>query len=85
MSEFPIKIEPELSECVMTKAKREYNALLKRALEGEDVGDRLEALRLFLENHDFAKLRAEYEKYLVEGKKVIFYIKRDGGYEMKVE
>ena len=85
-----IEIEPELSACVETKAKREYNQILGDLLnKGEDVelGERLETLRLFLESTDFGKLRNEYEKYLLQGREVKFIVYLEEGkpkYEMKI-
>jgi len=59
-------------------AKREYekalNTILKVGTENEELSERLEVLRLFLESADFGDLRSQYEKYLEEGKKVKFRI-----------
>ncbi len=73
-----------------TQAKRQYNQIAGQfLLKGEDkeLMEKLEILRLFLESADFNKLRRESEKYLVEGKKVKFTVRREAGqprYEMKV-
>jgi hypothetical protein len=64
---------------VETQAKKRYNqiasALLKKG-EEEELAEKLEMLRLFLESTDFSKLRGEYEKHLRQGKrvKVILYL-----------
>lgn len=80
-----IVLEPDLSECIETKAKKEYDRILSRLLKGEEgMEEELEALRIFLSSADFPRLRAEYEKYLVEGKRVLFFIGRNGEYRMEV-
>jgi hypothetical protein len=73
-----IELEPNLSSCIETLAKREYkkalSAILKTGTEDEELSERLEVLRLFLESTDFGALRSRYEKYLEEGKRVKFRI-----------
>ena len=73
-----IVLEPNLSSCIETLAKREYekalSTILKARTEDEELSGRLEVLRLFLESTDFGALRSRYEKYLEEGKKVSFRI-----------
>jgi hypothetical protein len=75
-----IKIEPDLSNCVQTLAKREYDRLTRELLtsEAEDIElqESLETLRMFLESTDFGELRSRYEPYLVEGKRVRFTLRR---------
>ncbi len=79
----PIELKPDLSSCIETLSKKEYewtlNLLLKKRPMDEKLGERLEVLRLFLESADFGHLRSQYEKYLTEGKKVTFLIYPDGG------
>lgn len=73
-----IKLEPDLSHCIQTLAKAEYNRIQSELLEtGEtntDLSHRLETLKGFLESTDFNELRSQYEPYLVEGKRVSFTI-----------
>jgi hypothetical protein len=73
-----IELEPNLSHCIETLAKREYkkalSTLLKMGTIDEEVSQRMEVLRLFLESTDFGALRRQYEKYLEEGKEVKFKI-----------
>ena len=60
---------------MQTQAKREYNKTLSEFLQKEDdneLAQKLELLRLFLESYDFSQLRSEYEKHLQEGKEVRF-------------
>jgi hypothetical protein len=75
-----IEIEPDLSSCVQTLAKREYNQLTSELLtsdeENEELQERLETLRMFLESTDFRELRSRYEPYLVEGKHVRFTLRQ---------
>jgi hypothetical protein len=88
----PIELKPDLSSCIETLSKREYertlNLLLKEGNVNEELGERLEALRLFLESTDFGHLQSQYEGYLMEGKKVAFLIYPDKGkvsYKLIVE
>ena len=67
----PIEFKPSLSECIETLAKREYEESLRDYLESpenkEELQERIELLRLFLESTDFRQLRAECEKRFSEG------------------
>lgn len=78
LSKVFIELEPNLSSCVETLAKREYekalNTILRTGTEDKELSEKLETLRLFLEATDFSVLRSQYEKYLEEGKKVKFRI-----------
>jgi len=75
---------------VQTQAKREYNKTFSELLnqaENEELAEKIELLRLFLESADFKKLRGESEKHLQEGKEVIFRLYLEDGkpeYEMTV-
>ena len=79
----PIELKPNLSSCIETLSKREYertlNLLLKKGPIDEGLGERLEVLRLFLESTDFGHLRSQYEGYLTEGKRVTFLIYPEEG------
>ncbi len=85
-----INIEPELSACIETKAKREYQKTLGKLLkelENKELQERLEILRLFLETTDFKRLREEYEKHLIAGRRVRFTLRLEEcrvKYEVKV-
>ena len=77
-----IEIEPELSACVETKARRQYEQILSELLkkgEEERLAEKLEILRLFLESTDFSKLRNEYEKHLLEERGVKFTLHLEKG------
>ena len=85
-----VEIEPELSACVETKAKRQYNEILSKLLnkgkEGE-LAEKLGILRLFLETTDFSKLRSESEKHLLAGRGVKFILYLEKGepkYEIEI-
>lgn len=71
-----IRLEPDLSNCIETIAKREYERVLSILLRAnkEDIqlGEELELLRLFLESADFGRLRSLSEDILREGKRVEF-------------
>jgi hypothetical protein len=83
MKMVPIELKPDLSSCIETLSKKEYertlNLFLKEGRVDEELGERLEVLRLFLESTDFGHLRSQYEGYLTEGKKVIFFIYLEEG------
>jgi hypothetical protein len=86
-----IELIPDLEHCIETVAKREYEVVLKQLLtrkrRNKTLEEKLEILRLFLETADFTKLRAESEKYLVEGKAVRFSVFMENGkpgYEMDI-
>jgi hypothetical protein len=86
-----IDIEPDLSHCVRTVARREYQRALQEILSSEqaseDLCQKVDTLRIFLESTDFAKLRSQYEPYLAEGKRVRFTLRPAGDrieYRMEV-
>jgi hypothetical protein len=78
-----IELKPSLSSCIETLSKKEYertlHLLLRKGPVNEELGERLEVLRLFLESTDFSRLRSQYEGYLTEGKKVTFLISSEEG------
>jgi hypothetical protein len=78
-----IELKPDLSSCIETLSKKEYDRtlslLLKEGHANEALGERLEVLRLFLESTDFGNLRSQYESYLTEGRKVTFLIYPEKG------
>jgi hypothetical protein len=77
-----IELKPNLSSCIESVSKKEYertlNRLLKEGSVDEKLGERLEILSLFLESADFGHLRSQYEGYLTEGKDVTFLIYPEG-------
>ncbi len=76
-----ITLNPTLEACVETQAKRLFDQTASQLLkspENRTFQERLETLRLFLEQADFHKLRAESEPLLVEGKKAVFKVWREG-------
>ena len=87
-----IEIEPDLSNCVQTLAKREYNRLARELLTSDEkdveLQESLETLRMFLESTDFSELRSRYEPYLVEGKRVRFTLRQAADkaeYQLEIE
>lgn len=92
MGGVPIELKPNLSCCIETLSKQEYervlSLILKKGTFDQELGERLETLRLFLESTDFGHLRSQYEGYLEEGKEVTFLIYSEAGkvnYKMIVE
>jgi len=86
-----IELVPTLDLCIEGTARQEYlkstDEYMQRGKKDRKLEDRIELLRMFLETVDFRKLRAESEKYLVEGKTVKFILTLAKGkpeYEMKV-
>jgi hypothetical protein len=77
-----IILEPNLSRCIETTARREFGRSMRLLLEGESqpgLAERTELLRLFLETADFSELRRLSEPLLAEGRRVRFTIYEDGG------
>jgi hypothetical protein len=85
-----VKLHPDLSHCIETTARDEYERGLRRLLAGEGgerLAERTELLRLFLETADFSDLRRQSERHLLEGKEVAFVVYMDKGalrYELQV-
>jgi hypothetical protein len=76
-----VTLNPTLEACIETQAKRLFNQTASQLLkspENPTLQEQLETLRLFLEQVDFRKLRAESEPLLLEGKKVVFKVWREG-------
>jgi hypothetical protein len=76
-------LHPTLDACVETQAKRLYNQTASSLLgtpDNTELQCQLETLRLFLEQADFHKLRAESEPLLLESKKVTFEVWRENNY-----
>ena len=73
-----IELVPDLENCIETVTKKQYTVLSQMLLtskaHGCKIERKLEILRLFLETADFRKLRADSEKYLIEGKSIMFMI-----------
>ena len=77
-----IEFVPDLTHCVETMARKEYQELARSYVqEGKDSAEfqkKIEMLRSFLETADFRKLRKESEAYLLKGQPVKFILYRDG-------
>lgn len=70
-----IILKPDLSHCVETEAKKEYERVLGLLLGGKqesepELEDELELLRSFLEQEDFSRLRGICEELFITGKQV---------------
>jgi hypothetical protein len=86
-----IELIPDIMHCIETVAKKEHanflSRLLAHGIKNNNLQEKLEILRLFLETADFKKLRSESEKQIAEGKSVRFvvYLENDiPKYEMHV-
>jgi len=86
-----VELIPELSHCIETVAKNEYRETLGQLLVAkgtQELEEKAELLRTFLETMDFKKLRKESEKHLLQGRRVKFVIYRERGttkYDLRVE
>jgi len=78
-----IELVPDLSHCIETVARREYENLAKtylRADKGDsEFGEKIELLLSFLESADFRELRKQSESYLLKGQKIKFILCRERG------
>jgi hypothetical protein len=86
-----IELVPDLSHCIHTVTKREYEDTLRQLLSikggNKKLGEKLELLVIVLKEMDFKRLRSESERYIMEGKKVkfVFYLENNlPKYEMQV-
>jgi hypothetical protein len=78
-----IELVPNLSHCIETVARREYESLVRSYLQA-DKGDnesekKIELLRSFLESADFRELRKQSDDYLLKGQKIKFILYRERG------
>jgi hypothetical protein len=87
-----VELAPTLRSCIETTAQREYwrrvNEYLKMGNEDEGLEEEIELLRGFLESANFAELRSQSEKHLIDGRGVTFNLSTMNGkpnYEMVVE
>lgn len=87
-----IEVTPTLTHCIETTAKKEFHKsvddYMQRDQEDEELEEKIELLRLFLESMDFKKLRRESDKYMTEGKTVRFILYLEAGeakYELNVD
>ena len=86
-----IELVPTLSHCVESAARDQYDKSLREYLrtgEGsQELEERIELLKAFLESTDFSELRRESEKHLMHDRNVKFIVYVEGGrpqYEMNV-
>jgi len=87
-----IRLEPTISSCIETVANREYkkvlSILLKSDQEDEQMEEKLELLKLFLESADFNHLRSLSDKFLLKGERVEFTLKSTNtppNYEIEIK
>jgi len=73
-----IELTPDLSHCIETVAKKEYQSLIRDYLKvgksDAEFEEKIELLRAFLESTDFRKLRKESEEYLLKGQNIKFVL-----------
>ena len=88
----PLELIPDISCCIETTAKKEYEEAVTEYLGRKEVDaaleERIELLCAFLQSADFSDLRRESETYLTQGRKIKFLLHPGGEiihYEMLVE
>jgi hypothetical protein len=78
-----MELVPDLSHCIETVARREHENLARSYLQtvkgDNELGEKIELLRSFLESADFRKLRQQSEEYLLKGQKIKFILYREHG------
>jgi hypothetical protein len=78
-----IELFPDLSHCIETVARKEYEDLARSYLQAgkgdSELGEKIELLRSFLESADFKELRQQSEVYLLKGQKVKFILYQERG------
>lgn len=78
-----IELSPDINHCIETAARHEYNKLLTVCLLGSrvdnEIKEKLEMLRIFLETMDFRKLRQQCDRYLQNGKPLRFVVSHTKG------
>lgn len=86
-----VELCPDLSRCIQTVAREEFwasvNTLMASEQENEDLQQRVELLRAFLESMDFKELRRQSEEHLTQGQRVKFLVywkQSEPGYDMIV-
>ena len=87
-----IELTPDLSNCIKTVARREYDNLVSDYLQtgekAQGFEEKIELLRTFLESADFKKLRSESEKHLLKGQNIKFILHQEDNeakWELKIE
>lgn len=86
-----IELCPNLSHCIQTVAREEFwnsvNILMASDQENDDLQQRVELLKAFLESMDFRELRRQSEEHLIQGhtvKFVVYWKQSKPSYEMIV-
>ena len=78
-----IELVPDLSHCIETVAKMQYENLVRNYLQAgkgdSEFKAKIELLRTFLESADFRKLRKESEEYLLKGQSIKFILSQEEG------
>ena len=78
-----IELVPDLSHCIETVARREYDNLVSSYLQAgkgdSEFREKIELIWSFLESADFRELRRQSEGYLLKGQKIKFILYRERG------
>lgn len=86
----PIKIEfkPDLTCCVGCMAERYYWKLVNEYMislgDEPEMGEKIEMMRIFLEEYNLEKIRSETEELLIEGKEPTVILEGDSE-KLKIE
>jgi hypothetical protein len=78
-----VELFPTLSRCIETAARDEFRDAVAKYMKGarrdEELEQRIQFVRAFLQSADFGKLRSESEIHLMQGRKVKFVLRwKDG-------
>jgi hypothetical protein len=86
-----IELCPNLSHCIQTVAREEFwnsvSVLMASDQENDELQQRVQLLKAFLESMDFRELRRLSEEHLTQGrtvKFVVYWDKSKPSYEMIV-
>lgn len=84
-----VELFPTLAHCIEAVAREEFRDAVAQYMKGarkhEELGQRIQLIRAFLESADFRKLRSESEIHLTRGRKIKFVLSwRDGKLSYKM-
>jgi hypothetical protein len=78
-----VELLPTLSRCIETAAREAFRDAVAKYMKGarrdEELEQRIQLVRAFLESADFRKLRSDSELHLTQGREVKFVLRwKDG-------
>ena len=86
---FSIVIEPTKTKCVETTAKKMYWSMvdeyLKLGVENKEYEEKIELLRIFLEELDVGKFRSETEELMKKGLFPYLLLEKDDFWNINIK